>query len=451
MAEKYLSIIRGEGSGNFIKIFNVFQKILFVFVLFHLSDANSFIRTIRYISQNFYIRNAVSFLTGTSMKKAPRVFLHGWQDLVSFSLDAAFWLILLMLVLRPALFARARKLLAGNWQLVALLLFTCASWFWSIAPGHTLNGLWLLIKISVIALYISQRYSVDEILDMLVWVIALGSILSILVIWLMPENGIIGDRYWTGIYSFKNYSGRMMAFGNAALLIYWLKNPGRVMKRTLAAGLFILTGVLLVYSDSATSLLGLLGMYAALVLYWMWGKWQAKITIRMRWLFAFLGLASFTLASWNYKLIAAVFNRSPTMSFRTLLWDTLWLSIQKSPVWGFGYQAFWQQYPNGMPVNGYSSSAAPLIHAHNGYIEIILALGFIGLILFLLFLITVWKRAILFISQKPQIIFIWPLLTLIYLTVMNIAYSVALGFPNLHWALFVLAAGMVSPSRPDKN
>jgi exopolysaccharide production protein ExoQ len=190
-------------------------------------------------------------------------------------------------------------------------------------------------------------------------------------------------------------------------------------------------------------------MYAALVLHWIWGKWQAKITTRVRWLFAFLGLAALILASWNYKLVAAVFNRSPTMSFRTLIWDTLWLSIQKSPVWGFGYQAFWQQYPNGLPMVDTYSGLNP-VQAHNGFIEIILALGFIGLVLFLLFLIPVWKRALLFISQKPQIIFIWPLLTVLYLTVMNIAYSKAIISPDLHWALFVMVAGMVSPSEPAK-
>jgi O-antigen ligase len=330
----------------------------------------------------------------------------------------------------------------GNLGIVVLLMLACASWFWSVSPDSTINGVYLVVKITLIGIYISQIYSPEEILEMLVWVIALGSMLSILVIWKMPEQGIL-NTYWQGIYSFKNYLGRLMAFGNAILIIYWLKNSG-IFNRILALGLFVLSGVLLFYTNSATSLLALAGMYGALVLYFVWIKWVARWDIRAQLFLVALGIASLVLTALNFEIILALLNRpSTSLSYRALLWEILWGWFQRRPAFGFGYAAFWQQLPDGIYIDVEWEFIAR--HAHNGYIEIALGLGLAGLIVLISALVVLWKRMLILLRKNDQVVLLLPLLALIYLTLANMTYSVAFENPDFHWALFVIAAGMVTP------
>lgn len=434
---------------NTIKKFDWFQKFFFTLVLFLLTDGAGFIRFINYLSVQSFIRHAVNSLTAIPLNDSSKVFRSWCKGISSLTLDVAFWFIIIMLILYPGIFARMRKMIWNNRAIVLLLMLISASWLWSIAPVATLKGVLLVLKITVIGLYISQAYSAEEILDILVWIIAIGSVLSILVIWRIPEQGTVpttgGGALWQGVYSFKNFLGRLMGFGNAMLVIYWLKSAGNIVKRILALVLFILTGVLLFFSDSATGLAILAVMYGALILYWMWDRWMMQLSARVRWSFAALGAASLILGLWNYEFILVLLGRSPTLSYRTLLWGTLWPLFQERPLFGFGYEAFWQQFPDGIAVNGYAG--APILHAHNGYLEIAMGLGLSGLIIFAVFLVTLWKRSLSFIGQNRQIIFFWPVLALIYLTLANITYSVALEDVGFHWALFIIVAGIVSPSQ----
>lgn len=443
MLQRYTSMIEETRLIMFAKFFNWLRKAFFIFALFLLTD--DFNKFINYLARESYVRRSLNLITGTPMNLTIQVFRTGWSEISLRSLDVAFWFILIAMIFSPTLFARMRRMVSYNWEIVVLLALACVSWFWSIAPWDTLNGVYLVMKITLVGIYISQAYSIEEILVFLVWAFALGSVFSILAIWLMPEQStIFGGEIWLGVYSAKNYLGRLMAFGNAILVIYWLKNDGAIPKRILALELLILTGVLLFFSNSATSLLVLFGMYGAIILYGIWSKWGGRLNTRMLlWPLIILGIVSLILIAWNTKAIFILLNRTPTLTGRTVIWGELWTSLIKRPVFGFGYEAFWHQYPDGI-----LTPFGVIKHAHNGYLEITLALGFPGLIIFIAFLVNLWKRSLLLLSQKRQIIFLWPILALIYLTFANFAYSIAFGFPDFHWALFVIVAGIVTPSQP---
>jgi O-antigen ligase len=419
------------------RLFNRLEKIFFTLALFLLTD--NFSPFINSLGRKPFIMRAVNFLAGIPLNQVGRVVRTESGALFSLSIDVAFWFTLLMLFVRPGLFAKVCKMLWNNAGVVALLILACVSWFWSIAPNATLNGVYLVVKITLVAIYISQIYSLEEILDLLVGVIALASVFSILVIWSTPGWSTGGQ--WHGIYSSKNYLGRLMAFGNAMLIVYWLKNRGAISKRILALGLFILTGILLAFSDSATSLLALMGMYGALILYGVWTRWIVRLNARMRSFLIVLGIAALILVVLNNQFIFALVNRTPTLTGRIDLWKVLWTWFQKRPVFGFGYEAFWQQLPNGL----FYWKAR---HAHNGYIEIVLSLGLIGLIIFLVSLVISWKRAFILLRQEKRVVFFWPIMALIFLTLSNITYSMAFGFPNFYWALFIIVAGVVPTTGP---
>jgi exopolysaccharide production protein ExoQ len=431
----------------FAKLLNSPRKIFFTLLLFSLTD--NFNPFINFLSSKPYIRRTVNFFTGIPVNAAGNAFRFLWKEIFSLSLEVAFWFILLMFIFRPELFTRVRKMLWKNWGIAALLALACLSWFWSIAPNNTLSGAYLGIKITLVGIYISQAYSMEEILDMLVSVVALASIFSIFAIWLLPEWGIrppgLSNSGWQGIFSYKNYMGRIMAFGNAMLIVYWFKSSDSfIFKRLSILGLFILTGILLVFSNSATSLLAWMGMYAALFLYGFWTKWVVHFSKRAQRFTLLTGIAAGVLLALNNRLIFALVNRAPTLTGRIDLWQILWTWFQKRPMLGFGYNAFWQQLPDGLL--GWAR------HAHNGYIEIALGLGLPGLVAFLVALIIAWKRSATLPDLKNgKVIFLWPLLVLMYFTLANITYSIAFGFPDFHWALFIMVAGVVTPLQPKSS
>jgi O-antigen ligase len=425
------------------KILNTSQKVYFTLVLFLLTDANDFRHFVNFLSRKVYIRHAINFFTGIPINEAGSIFRAWSREVLSLSLDITFWFILFVVIVRPRLRVKIGTMLWRNAAVITLLILAGSSWFWSIEPAATLNGTYLAIKITLVGIYLSQVYSLEDILDLLVWIVALASMFSILAVWLMPELSI-GQYGWLGVYSAKNSLGRLMAFGNAMLVIYWFRNRGAIFKRILALFFFILTGVLLVFSDSVTSLITLLGMYAALIFYNVWKRWIAQFKMRTQVFIAVLGVGIGALLVSNYEFVFMLVNRSPTLTGRITLWHILWTWFEKRPLFGFGYHAFWTQISE--PLLGWGR------HAHNGYFEIALGLGLLGLIVFLVALIVTWKRAFAFFRQKEQISFFWPILAMVYLTLANVTYSIAFENPDFHWVLFIIIAGVVTSDRlPERS
>lgn len=425
------------------KILNISQKVYFTLVLFLLTDANGFGAFINFLSRKVYIRRSINFFTDIPINQASGVFRTWSRELISLSLDITFWFVLLVIIVRPGLLGKFGSKVWGNALVIVLLVLAVSSWFWSVDPTATLNGVFLAIKITLLGIYISQIYSPEEVLEVLVWTVAIAAMFSILAVWQMPEMGI-GQYGWRGIYTAKNYLGRLMAFGNAMMVMYWLGNKGAIFKRILALFFFILTGVLLVFSDSATSLVTLLGVYGTLIAYGVWKKWIMYFNARTMFLFGVFVFGAGVLLVLNYESLLALVSRSPSLTGRLPLWSLLWTWLENRPLFGFGYHAFWGQISE--PLLGWAR------HAHNGYLEIALGLGIMGLIVFLVALVAVWIRAFQFARQKGQTFFLWPILALVYFTLANVTYSIAFENPGFHWALFIILAGAVTFDRlPERS
>jgi len=80
---------------------------------------------------------------------------------------------------------------------------------------------------------------------------------------------------------------------------------------------------------------------------------------------------------------AFAFERSDTLTGRTEIWAYLVTYAMQKSIWGHGFGGFWTD------VHRAASSS----HAHNGYLDIILNLGFVGLILSSIFLIHCLRKA----------------------------------------------------------
>jgi exopolysaccharide production protein ExoQ len=139
---------------------------------------------------------------------------------------------------------------------------------------------------------------------------------------------------------------------------------------------------------------------------------------------------------------ASVVGRT-SLSGRTEIWRIV-LSQQANPLLGAGYESFWlgprlqKMWTQGMGT---------INEAHNGYLEVYLNLGYIGLFLLLLFVAAVYRN----ICKKLKPFSSLASLTLAIWTAFVFHNSTEADFRSgLTWLVFVLAALAVSGIEPQK-
>jgi O-antigen ligase len=138
--------------------------------------------------------------------------------------------------------------------------------------------------------------------------------------------------------------------------------------------------------------------------------------------------------------LAAAVGKDPTLTDRTKIWAFL-LSMHINPLVGTGYETFWLG-PRLQWV-WQESGLGGLNEAHNGYLEVYLNLGMIGLVLLGGFLISSYRNICRQLTSSPSL----ASLNLALWTIM-LFYSVTeAGFRGgLMWLMFLLG-GLAIPGR----
>ena len=89
--------------------------------------------------------------------------------------------------------------------------------------------------------------------------------------------------------------------------------------------------------------------------------------------------------------------RNPTLTGRTGIWDAV-IAVSANPVFGTGYESFWL----GDRLERIGELTAPGIQeAHNGYLELYLNLGWVGVTLLAVLIVTGYRKAIAAFHRDP--------------------------------------------------
>jgi O-antigen ligase len=128
--------------------------------------------------------------------------------------------------------------------------------------------------------------------------------------------------------------------------------------------------------------------------------------------------------------------KDATLSGRTDIWRYVWDQIQLRPLFGYGLAAFWNGYEG---PSGYIQLAMRIavIYAHNGFLDIWLSIGLVGLSVFLagFFITSKQSLALLRKSNTPE--GFWPLLFLTYILLSNLTEGTITTMNNSFWAMYV--------------
>ncbi len=335
--------------------------------------------------------------------------------------------------------------LLKNKFLFFLSLLTLSSYFWSQAPDVTFRRGMSYVACLVYALYLNEKFRNKMLINLFYYLACLIVITSIISVIVMPEYAIakgVHSGAWQGVYFHKNGLGRISGLSLISIILY--------LKISKSSNLFsiiiaILCAVLLVMSKSSTSIIAFVFVIPSYcMLKWTYKNYNAYksiLNVTITFSLAFLVIYFFNNIS---ESLFNGFGKDDSFTGRLPLWTMLFDYISASPIYGYGYSAFW--IPKILSKNIWLDTDWDPEQGHNGFIDITLELGIMGLILFLIVLIKGYNRSFKLIKNNQDESGYWYILTLIFLTVVSFTESFILKYNNIYWVMLLLCCvGIQNP------
>jgi O-antigen ligase len=345
----------------------------------------------------------------------------------------------IILVLRPRLNHIFQNLILLFQQpfLGILLGVLVASMFWSETPLVTLKGILILLGLSVFAVHIGRQYSWKEISFFLRWSSTVIALLSTYFALLKPSVGInlIKDG-WQGILGHPIHLGNLMALSTS----FWFLHTLHTSKhRSLSLGLGIISLTVMQFANSAGAFCTFLVLIVLLLLTPFIQKLRLEISFSILTIFLAISIRITVWLVENLDKFVTSLGKDLTFTGRVPLWTELVEMVKQRPWLGYGYDGFWQ------PWRGVNAPANPVVHklgewavhAHNGFLDLVLSLGFVGLLLFVFSFLTNFSRAILYMSRDKHSESVLPLMILIFLIFSNLSETQLLE-PGHIWFYYIL-------------
>lgn len=378
-----------------------------------------------------------------------RVFSSGDSQLVTSGdhhyellLAAVYFSILLLAFTR---FRKTLRVALNNPTLIALLLLACISALWAEMPSLVLRRTVGVAGTSLFGLVLASQLDLPELLVLLRRVVRITAALTLAAWALGPfiganlvtgESSQIGGYQveidpgaWRGIFTHKNNLGAVMAL---AILVEWHMPTHTRSSKILKALWISCYAALLLLSNSVTSLAALAIAISLMIAIKILRHEYRLIAPVMLLVTIFSG----AIVALGANSVTGALGRSADLSGRADLWQWVVAMILRRPILGYGFSGFWRG------ASELSADVEARIgwspeYAHNGYFEITLSLGIVGLLLFLWFAGTgIWRSAIRA-KNAESLEDLWPLAFLIFFLVHNLGECTILWQNSLEWALCV--------------
>lgn len=321
-------------------------------------------------------------------------------------------------------------------SLLGLLIgATVLSTLWSLMPFLTAQRAFALIGTTALGTLLGLRYSRTELMRLVAWTLALAAIASVLFIVFLPGYGVSQDHRgaaWRGAFTTKGQMSQLMTLSSVVWFLYLRQSRRHLVIKLV----LLLTSVTLVLeARSVTSLIALMAI-AALIPAFKIFRWQFGFAIPMFLIYA-TGVGTFVIwAASNSDSLAYLFGRDPTLTGRTSLWQAVWGKVLERPLLGYGYSGFWRGWA-GPSADVWLAIGWRPPHAHNGYLEIALQLGVVGIVLYAAVYMQALTRAVTLARHTKGIEGEFPLVFLLFTFVVNFSEVYILGRNTIYWVLFV--------------
>ncbi|MDJ0800847.1 MAG: O-antigen ligase family protein [Calothrix sp. MO_167.B12] len=300
------------------------------------------------------------------------------------------------------------------------------------------------------SLYFASRFSLKEQIRLVGYTLLIGGVLSIICALGLPQVGrhITGEHTgaWKGIYGHKNSLGSMMLLGSLSCF-YLPINKFKIVKYLGFGFLF-----LLMFTSTSRTALVLFGVILLIMFIYQKFRWRGKISVILLDM-GILVLGCFTLVIVSYwtELLTGL-GRDPSLTGRIPIWSVMINRLMERPWLGFGRGAFFAPHsPYAIEVGQVIGSGWHPPHGHNGFLDLAIDFGLIGLSLFLITYVTTFTQVLkqAYATRKPEEL--WLLAFMFFLILNNITESLLLYQTNLYWVLFLTIAFTVNQVKFGKK
>ena len=355
--------------------------------------------------------------------------------------------VLLVLALTPR---RTFRAIVRSPIVVAFSMLVVASYVWSGYPESTRVDAVSFLLSTIIGIFLATRLQATQFIRALSWALTIAVVASMLWALAIPAYGTDQLGNWIGVFNHKNRLGAVMSLAAlvwANRLFYEKRN--RITSVTMLA----LSLGMLVMSNSKTALAILLItimviLLAPTVRRMNWG------TVGMSWIVIWtLGPLAVALTLANLDYITGWLGRDSTLTGRTGIWQAVVASIGESPLLGYGYAGYWHGPEGPARAAIMANGGYPLTHAHNGFLDVALATGLVGVILMVVVFAGALWNAIQAILRDPtsHSVFQWSFV--LFLLTYNLFESNLIEHNSIWWILLVYCTiAPLSPSdRPGRR
>lgn len=325
--------------------------------------------------------------------------------------------------------------------LLAILVLTMLSAFWSETPSFTFKGSLVLVGTSLYAVHISKHYDIEKMTAVLRFLCAFILISGAFVSIIIPSIGV-NDKGWQGIMGYPIRTGTFAALG----IVLWSARALYIRESRALSIITIAIFLLVIFrSNSAQAILTLICLAAIFSIQHLFRSLNFRQAVLISFLAIITSLCLFLFLKYNLTAIFAVFQKDTTLTGRTDFWPKLISTLNRhNPLFGFGVYGFWQPWRGNDNPARYIINANGFVppNAHSGFLDLALEIGWLGLFLFGCSFLKLTINALIFaIRSKTDTAWV-PLILVVYILVSN--FSETQLFSDVYiWFLYVYLA--VSP------
>ncbi|MBW4599592.1 MAG: O-antigen ligase family protein [Calothrix sp. FI2-JRJ7] len=334
--------------------------------------------------------------------------------------------------------------------LTILTIIAFASFLWSDVLISTLKDSREILQMTSFGLYIAARFTVREQVEIFGVAFFIGELMSFGVAAVMPTLGIHGIDHpgaWKGVFGYKNLLGPIMVISS---FTFFLLPTSRNKVKQIYKWTGLVFGIILILlSTSKTSLVVSAILFLTLFFY-RYFRFLGKTTVIFLDLVILVAGAVMTLVLSNWTELLTAIGRDPTLTGRTPMWGIALSRLMDRPLLGFGRGAFWA------PGSPYALEAGKAVasgfvppHGHNGFVDLALDVGLIGLLLFAISFVIAYFRALklAYATKAPEKM--WYLAFLMFFFMNNMTESFMLFKTNIYWTLYITSTLSLGKKHPS--
>ena len=298
-----------------------------------------------------------------------------------------------------------------------------------------------MLATSMLGLYLAVRYTPRQFMRLLGVTLIIAAFFSAVVALKYPTSESIRHSPITrgAASSDEKHAGTLDGAGGNGEYLRRARQP-QVAPLALRRGSVVVRGGLALMSKSATSavMIPVLGlMVYAFDKMRSRSAWQVATVVVGISLFAVCGLFLFMEPSEIFNLLG----RDATLSGRVDIWSLVIPRIMQHPWLGYGYASFWVGYDASPSAAIWDILQWHVPHSHNGFLDLVEQVGFIGTGLFFAGFAVAIQRGFRWARVNQTILGLWPLAYLSFTFWFNMTEGSILRQDNLFWVLYVTDMG----------